>query len=330
MSGQNDFERYLAAKRTVDGRALNRGVLDRLETALADAGGTNGDEAIGSGADESEADESEADDGRVAVLDVGAGIGGALEHLLERDVLPPRVDYTLLDARGANVAAAREHLPRWATDRGYAVTATDAGFDIAGTDIDVALSFVVGDAFEHVETGRWDLLVGQAFLDLFDARRAFDALCGALVPGGLYYFPITFDGGTTFQPPMDPALDACIEHRYHEHIGDGGDSRAGRHLLARACERTEVLVAGSSDWVVHPRDGAYPADERFFLEYIVDTVAGALAGTDLDGDALADWAETRHRQVDRGELVYIAHQLDVLGRVPDSGRPGADEALDGP
>jgi hypothetical protein len=42
---------------------------------------------------------------------------------------------------------------------------------------------------------------------------------------------------------------------------------------------------------------------------------GALQGhRELDPARFAAWIAERHAQIDRGELVYIAHQLDVLAR----------------
>jgi SAM-dependent methyltransferase len=297
-NAEGGFQRYLAAKRTVDDRALDRHVLDRLATEVERLNDEIGERAL-------------------RVLDVGAGTGATLERLAERDVLPAAVEYTLVDREAANVDAARERLPQWAADAGHDVTEVDDGLRIANDDRRIEIGFAVADAFEHVGRDTWDLLVGQAFLDLFDTRHAFDALREALAPGGCWYFPITFDGGTVLSPPVDPTLDDRIERAFHAHIDDGGDSHAGRHLLAHATETSEVLAAGGSDWVVHPRSGAYPADEGFFLRYIVDTIAGALDETDeFDPATLAGWAAARHRQIDRGELTYVAHQLDVLGRVP--------------
>ena len=66
--------------------------------------------------------------------------------------------------------------------------------------------------------------------------------------------------------------------------------------------------------MVHPVAGLYPADEAYFLHFIVHTMHGALHGCDeLDPVRLAAWIETRHCQIEEGELVYIAHQLDVFG-----------------
>jgi hypothetical protein len=35
----------------------------------------------------------------------------------------------------------------------------------------------------------------------------------------------------------------------------------------------------------------------------------------LDADAFADWLQKRRAQIERGELVYIAHQMDFLAKV---------------
>ncbi len=79
--------------------------------------------------------------------------------------------------------------------------------------------------------------------------------------------------------------------------------------------RFDLLAAGSSDWLVYPSDGSYPAAEARFLRFILDTVDGVLADNpDIDSDAFADWSRTRHEQVESGELTYVAHQFDVLGR----------------
>jgi hypothetical protein len=80
-----------------------------------------------------------------------------------------------------------------------------------------------------------------------------------------------------------------------------------------------LLGAGSSDWVVLPSgDGRrYPDDEGYFLHHILHTVAAALCGsTAIDAAAFAGWLYARRAEIDRGELVYMTHQLDVFGRAP--------------
>jgi hypothetical protein len=97
-----------------------------------------------------------------------------------------------------------------------------------------------------------------------------------------------------------------------------GDSRTGRHLFGHLrASGAELLDAGGSDWVVFAGPNGYPADEAYFLHFIIHTIHAALAGHRcLDAKRFAAWIEQRHAQVERGTLVYIAHQLDFLGRVP--------------
>jgi hypothetical protein len=68
---------------------------------------------------------------------------------------------------------------------------------------------------------------------------------------------------------------------------------------------------------VHPADHGYPADEAFFLHTILDTVDEALSQRpEVDQRMLADWVALRRQQVERAELIYVAHQLDFMGRCP--------------
>ena len=100
-----------------------------------------------------------------------------------------------------------------------------------------------------------------------------------------------------------------------------GDSRCGRHLLTllpRCGYR--ILEAGPSDWIVYPRDGEYPADERFFLSCILDFFEESLSSRpELGKGELDRWMKTRRGQLDAGELVFMAHQLDVLASAAEGG-----------
>ena len=68
--------------------------------------------------------------------------------------------------------------------------------------------------------------------------------------------------------------------------------------------------------MVFPGPEGYPGDEAFFLHFIIDTIGGALGGhPELDGGRLRAWIAERHRQIEAAELIYIAHQLDVMGYI---------------
>jgi hypothetical protein len=99
--------------------------------------------------------------------------------------------------------------------------------------------------------------------------------------------------------------------------GTGGDSRAGRHLFSHLrTAGAQVLAAGASDWVVHAMNGTYPADEAYFLHFILHFFEESLTGhAELDAFAFANWLKEHRAQIERGELVYIAHQMDFLAKV---------------
>lgn len=288
-----NFQRYLSAKRTVDDRALNRRVEDRL------------------------AEEVEPGD-EVRVLEVGAGIGATVVRLLDRPWLPDRVTYTGLDLQPENVVAARQRLPNRAAALGYAVRSKSDRTVVASPDgRRVEIDFRVADAFEFIaERDReWDLLVAQAFVDLVDPADALVAFREALAPGGVAYCPITYDGETVFEPEIDREFEDRLLDSFHSHVDESGDSRAGRRLLSLATESGEVLAAGGSDWVVRPRDAGYPADEAYFLDCIVEMVAGAVQDDpSIEDRRLSDWATRRRNQITDAELMYCAHQLDLLIR----------------
>jgi len=264
------------------------------------------------------------------VLEVGAGIGTMVERVLERGLLA-RAEYHAIDEQRENMEAARTRLRAWTTERGFTLTEEKNGvLQIArpGGQPASSIALETCDALELAArpeaAARYDLLIAHAFLDLVDLPRALPRLLRTPRPGGLLYATINFDGVTAFEPAIDPDLDAAIERLYHQTMDErlirgqpSGDSHSGRHLLALlATNEAEVLAAGASDWVVHARRRRYPQDEAYFLHFIIHTVAGALRGhPGLDGPTFEAWVAARHAQIERGELIYIAHQLDVLARV---------------
>lgn len=307
VSTTYSFTRYLSAKKSVDDRALNRHVLRSLAQALSKS----------------------TPRGPLQVLEVGAGIGTMVERLLAWRVLK-NAAYTGVDSDPLVISEACRRLPRWAASSGYDLNpkCREKMFLRKG-DQNICVEFEaieIGD-FVAREKGlrSWDLLVANAFLDLVEVPSALLLLLSLLRRGGFFYFTINFDGVTIFEPEIDPDLDTHITSLYHGTMDrrvisgkPSGDSRTGRHLFTnlRACG-VEVLDAGSSDWVVFPGSNGYPEDEAYFLHHTIHTVQTALDGhPDLDANLFASWIEGRHNQVERGTLVYIAHQLDFCGRAP--------------
>jgi hypothetical protein len=303
--------RYLEAKRTVDDRALNKDVVERLRGELA-ARGVH----------------------RQKVLEVGAGIGTMLTRLIEWRVLQ-HADYTLLDQDSELLQIGRRRLLDWAAAHGCAVEELSDGLRLRAPDLDFTAHFLAGELHSLLSSSAGpndvDLLIANAFLDIVDLPWTLPRLLERAAQGGLYWFCINFDGESIFLP--EHGDDAQLLQVYHrsmdERVRDGrrtGDSKTGRRLFSQLAQAgARVLAAGASDWVVYPTGAGYPADEAYFLGHILNTIEQELGShAEIQASVLAAWTDARKRQLERGELHFIAHQLDYCGKVerPQDKRSG--------
>lgn len=276
------FIRYLAAKKSVDDRALNDRVWQAMVQALPAS--------------------------PMTVLEIGSGIGTMVERFLEQRLFATDVLYTAIDVEISNISEAQHRLPEMPSQ--------------------VSLELETIDLFDFVAREQrqraWDLLVAHAFLDLIDLDEALPIIFSLLKPGGLFYFTLNFDGGTILQPVIDKAFDDKITNLYHDTMDaretngrPAGHSQTGRRLFSRLADAGgEITASGSSDWVVFARNGVYPADEAYFLHFIVHTIHQALhSHPELNNSLFDAWIAQRHAQIEAGTLVYIAHQLDFFGRL---------------
>jgi SAM-dependent methyltransferase len=285
------YSRYLAAKKSVDDRALNLHVLADVRRLLPA--------------------------GAPRVLEIGAGLGTMVARLLEWQVISAG-EYTLLDVDRRLLRDSRAWLGGWATARGLPTELLPDGVRLG----ELRVRLVEAELGTYLEDGageQADLLIANAFLDLVEAPAVLPGLLRLLVPGGVYWFTVNFDGETIFQPehPCDAEVLGCYHRTMDERVRYGrpaGESRTGRKLFHQLrAAGAPALSSGSSDWVVHAGpDGVYPGDEAHFLDSILQTVRDAVDGRVPSAD-LADWMAVRRRQLSGGELVYIAHQLDFAG-----------------
>jgi SAM-dependent methyltransferase len=301
-----DYKRYLTAKKGLDDRSLNRHVREHLVQAV-----WNRPEA-----------------GPLRVLEVGCGIGTMVERLLDSGLLT-RAAYTGIDVEPEFIQAAATRLHDYAAARLASLERESGGAMLFKTPAqEVRITLEAADLFEFIEReaekSAWDLLVAHAFLDLVDLPTALPRFLSRLAPGGLFYFTLNFDGVTAFEPLIDPDLDRRIEALYHRTMdtrrsrgGPSGSSLTGRRLFGSLKDAgARVAAAGSSDWVVFPGPDGYPDDEAYFLHFIIDTIGGALNGhPELEMRRFKAWVAQRHRQIESGELIYVAHQLDVMGYI---------------
>jgi hypothetical protein len=293
----SDYARYLAAKTTVDDRALNRHVLAELRRLMPA--------------------------GAPQVLEVGAGLGTMVARLMDWGTVGAG-EYILLDADRQLLDCSRRWLRDWAATRGLRSDVLPDGLQVG--DLRVRLVHAeLGGYLEAAHGTLADVLIANAVLDLVDVPAVLPGLLRRLVPGGVYWFTINYDGESIFAPGHPH--DGQVMHAYHRDMDErirygrpAGESRTGRHMFQHLRDAgAPALAAGSSDWVVYPSpDGSYPADEAYFLSSILNTIRNALRNRQdwVEPADLASWLAERGRQLAAGELVYIAHQLDFVGRSP--------------
>jgi hypothetical protein len=302
----SDFIRYLASKKTVDDRALNAHVLQSFRDSLPASGPAS----------------------PLRILEVGAGIGTMIERLLDWGLLAD-AQITAVDEQAELLIEARRRLATFGNAHGHRLSGTDSSsLELQRGEHLVRIHFVEQEVLDFAGSRsgppEWDVLLANAFLDLVDPQATLRALSRLLRRPALLYLTINFDGMTLFIPEIDSELDAQIEASYHrtmdERMRDGlhsGGSRTGRGLFGvLPVVGAEILDAGSSDWIVFPDGSGYPADEAYFLQWILDSHESALRkSTNLEQTRLVEWIAERRRQLERGELIYVAHQIDFLARL---------------
>mgnify|MGYP005836205381 FL=1 len=295
------FTRYLSSKRSVDDRALNRQVWDALKNEL----------------------HYTAQIKKVRVLELGMGIGTMFQRSLEWGLFT-HAEYTGIDAEAENIEAARQIIPKWGRAGGWDVYQIEDQDTFEGTH-GVAYRFIRADLYDFLRQPQWrsyfDVVIANAVLDLVDLESVLPLISACLRQGGLGYFSINFDGTTAFEPVVDAELDEQIIRYYHQSMDDrlvndkpNGGSRTGRRLFhALKLANFEVVEIGASDWVVFPHPDHYPADEAYFLHFILHFFEETIPKyPQINPIAFENWLRTRRSQIERGELMFMAHQLDYL------------------
>src|ERR1700691_4057349 len=269
-----DYARYLAAKTTVDDRALNRHVLAELRRLMPA--------------------------GAPQVLEVGAGLGTMVARLMDWGVVSSG-EYVLLDTERELLTHSRRWLRDWAAARGLRSEPLPDGLQVG----DLRVRLVHAELGSYLETDHGalaDVLIANAVLDLVDVPTILPRLLRLLVPGGVYWFTINYDGESIFAPghPRDDQVMQAYHRDMDERVrygGPAGESRTGRHLFHHLrAAGAPALAAGSSDWVVCAGpDGNYPGGEAYFLRSILNTIQNALRNRQdqVEPADLAGWLAER-------------------------------------
>ena len=277
------FTRYLAAKKSVDDRALNEHIWQLLQRTLAQQ--------------------------PLHVLEIGAGIGTMITRVIERQLFAAEVNYSAIDAQATNIDVARERLQELPENFTLQLEAIDFFDFVAREQNRQSWDLLIAHAFLDLVDLTTTLPLLFSLLKpggLFYATVNFD--------GDTIFQP-------EIDPAIDPFVIDLYHRTMDERIINGrpsGDSHTGRHMFGSAqAAGGQLLAAGSSDWVVFAGEKGYLADEAYFLHFIVNTMQEALHGhSELDSSLFDAWIAQRHAQIEAGTLVYIAHQLDFLVQRP--------------
>lgn len=306
QSDNLSYIKYLTSKRSIDSRSLNRNVWDSLVYYISEIGSTK----------------------TTYILEIGSGIGTMIERILDRDLLR-NFEYTAIDAEPSFVKVAKNRLSDWAKKNNHNFDIKKDNQIVIKNQINnILVNLKAIDLFDFIkkETPQksWDLLIANAFLDLVDLRTTIPLLSSLIRPNGLFYFTLNFDGLTIFKPEIDEDFDNEIISLYHKTMDErilkgkkSGSSRTGSDLIQLLIEMGfEILNAGSSDWVISPIINRYLNDEKYFLHFIINTIDNALIECKyLNKERFKEWIKNRHDQIESNKLIYVAHQLDVLGRI---------------
>lgn len=272
---------YLEAKRNLDDRSMNRQVWRVFRERAGELARRRKN---------------------LRIVEIGAGSGSMVERLAGWGLLSQLSEecelfYEAVEPQEAHIPVLQERLgKRQELSEGIAYHGT------------------VGAYLEERGGETADLLIAHAVLDLFSAEEAGAVASSILRPEGLLYASITFDGESYFEPVDEPEVDELVRRAYHQSMARDGVMGAGfgRKLLTALPRRgVEIVEAGSSDWILMPRKGEYYPREGEFLKAILSMVDSAVEG--VLGDRERDsWFRRRLEQLESGELIYIAHQLDIL------------------
>jgi SAM-dependent methyltransferase len=300
---QYTFTRYLSAKKSVDDRALNQHVWEALTERMPIPPRGK----------------------PLKVLEIGAGIGTMLERMVDWGLLK-FARYTAIDNQAGVIEYAHKYLSDWAHTQDFQVQETKPGLLINGEGMHIEVQLENIDLSDFLTENQgdrtWDVLIAHAFLDLLDVPSTLPELFELCKSTGIWYFSLNYDGLTVLEPTIEEEFDQLIldlyDHTMDNRLVGGvksGDSRTGRSLFTHLTKtNASIAAAGSSDWVVHPGSNGYNYDEEYFLHFIINTIFEALRShSDLDANRFDNWIQERHSQIERKELVYIAHQIDFMG-----------------
>lgn len=297
------YPKYLAAKKSIDDKALNRHVFETLKQHAPE----------------------QCKEKPLNIIEIGAGIGTMVERLIEWDFLR-YAHYTAIDINEENVRALSQRIANFADESELAFETSGEipnKLVLSNQRSTIEITAVCSDFREFLEEAshqhHWDLVIAHAVLDILPLTESLEHILAGLGKHGLFWLTLNYNGVTRFEPTIDPEMDRSVEQLYNlsmdqRKIQTGGSQTGQKLFSAIPQSGGEILAAGSSDWVLSAPDAEFVAEEQYFLRCILQMVHESVSGTKKFSAAkLDDWHQQRLHQIQEGSLTYIAHQLDFCG-----------------
>lgn len=293
-----DYVQYLAVKKNIDDRSLNKTVWLEFSTWLKT---------------ESEGKET------LKVLEIGAGIGTMVERLLDAALLL-NCHYIAIEPEAEFKNAALERLSAWASKNNCKFTFDSEGlWLISSNKLKLTIEWHMSSANEidaNFAKDEFDLLLSHAVIDLLPVPEIMPSILDKLKAKGAYYFSLNFSGETDFYPEHES--DREISQNYHADMDsrfpdlDWQPSLTGsalpNWLKKYGCQ---TVIKGESDWQLGEFEalGRLREEDSLFLRNILDTIKKALSGLPI----LDDWLRVRYKQLDQGQLAIKISNSDCFG-----------------
>jgi SAM-dependent methyltransferase len=290
------FPDYLDAKFALDDRSLNEQVRSAMIVRLRGKA-------------------------RLVCLDVGSGTGAMVRRLLHLSQVPELL-ITVLDSNRDILATARRRIAGELQQLRLAVDENGAALRAESIGRTVVVDFVACRVSEFSPPAlRYDLITAHAFMDLVAIDSTLASFEHWLVPGGLLYATLNYDGFTSIYPPFEDGrfesqlmavYDASMDSRRVNGEATGG-SRSGSRLITALLERRwEVLAYGSSDWNLTPLAGHYRDRDSVCMQALLEFIRVEAERSSLDWETACRWSTERAQQLAASRLGMIVHQVDVL------------------
>jgi SAM-dependent methyltransferase len=296
-----DFRAYLDAKYPLDSRSLNRDVLENLKQALAPKR-------------------------HLRCLDLGTGTGAMIMRLID---LGASLDIAGLDLDAGLLEVATEQLARKLHNLGFQTEKKARTISARRNGQALRIRFECGSALDRIpdqHKASVDLISAHAFMDIVPLQPVVENILDRLVPGGIFYSTLNYDGETALLPVYSDQeyerkiiehYDRSMDERRIQGLATGG-ARSGRRLIgALASAGFAISSYGTSDWNITPVNGHYRDRDAFCLKSLLNMIHDEVSGSEIFGpETLAAWYSDRSRAVDAGVLGMIVHQIDILAVKP--------------